>query len=103
MGFFILVQNNVFDYGIKYRTNGLQFYMFSEVQLEARKFKEGTLHKMCNVQGFGSLDFRPIIKQHIVKIKVYQILCHEILSMIQRQMLKNDMPTIMRIMRIRFS
>jgi len=50
---------------------------------------------MCNVKSYGSLDFRPIIDPHIIKVKVYQVLCHEIFSMIQRQML-DDMPATMR-------
>jgi hypothetical protein len=57
---------------------------------------------MCNVQGYGSLDFKPIIDPHIIKVKVYQVLCHEILSMIQRQML-DDMPATMRTMCTRLS
>jgi len=58
------------------------------------------MHEMCNVVGYGSLDFRPILDRHIIKVKVYQVLCHEILSVIQRQML-NDMPATMRTMRTR--
>jgi len=54
------------------------------------------------VKGYGSLDFRPIIHPHIIKVKVYQVLCHEILSMIQRQML-DDMPATMRTMRTRLN
>ncbi len=42
------------------------------------------MHEMCNEAGYGSLDFRPILDRHIVKVKVYQVLCHEILSVIQR-------------------
>jgi hypothetical protein len=60
------------------------------------------MHEMCNVEGYGSLDFRPIIDPHIVKVKVYQVLCHEILSVIQRQML-DDMPATMRTMRTRLN
>jgi hypothetical protein len=60
------------------------------------------VHEICNVQGCGSLDFKPIIDPHIVKVKVYQVLCHEILSVIRKQML-NDMPVIMRTMLTRLS
>ncbi len=90
----------MFDYGVQFPIGGLQLYKFSEVQREARKFREGNVHEMCNVQGYGSLDFRPIIDPHIVKVKVYQVLCHEILSVIKKQML-DDMPATMRTMRIR--
>jgi hypothetical protein len=34
------------------------------------------VHEMCNVEGYGSLDFRLIIDPYIVKVKVYQVLCH---------------------------
>jgi hypothetical protein len=102
MGSSVPLQKNVFDYGVQFPTTGLQLYKFSEIQCEAHKFREGTMHEMCNVKGYGSLDFRPIIDPHIVKVKVYQVLCHEILSVIQRQML-DDMPATMRTMRIRLN
>jgi hypothetical protein len=60
------------------------------------------VHEMCNEAGYGSLDFRPILDRHIVKVKVYQVLCHEILSDIHRQML-DDMLATMRTMRTRLS
>jgi hypothetical protein len=102
MGSSVPPQKNVFDYGVQFPTTGLQLYKFSEIQREARKFRKGIVHEMCNVKSFGSLDFRPIINQHIVKVKVYQVLCHEILSVIQKQML-DDMPTTMRTMRTRLN
>jgi len=58
------------------------------------------VHDMCNEAGYGSLEFRLILNRHIIKVKVYQVLCHEILSVIQRQML-DDMPGTMRTMRTR--
>jgi len=100
MGSYVPTQKNMFDYGVQFPTGGLQLYKFSEVQCKARRFREGTVHEMCNEAGYGSLDFRPILDQHIVKVKVYQVLCHEILSVIHRQML-DDMPATMRTMRTR--
>jgi hypothetical protein len=102
MGPFVPTQKNMFDYGVQFPTGGLELYKFSELQREARRFREGTVHEMCNVEGYGSLDFRPIIDPHIVKVKVYQVLCHEILSVIQREML-DDMPATMRTMRTRLN
>jgi hypothetical protein len=102
MGSFVPTQKNMFDYGVQFPTGGLELYKFTEVQREARRFREGTVHEMCNVEGYGSLDFRPIIDSHIVKVKVYQALCHEILSVIQRRML-DDMPATMRTMRTRLN
>jgi hypothetical protein len=75
MGSSVPLQKNVFDYGVQFPTTGLQLYKFSEIQREAHKFREGTVHEMCNVEGSGSLDFRPIIDPHIIKVKVYQVLC----------------------------
>jgi hypothetical protein len=60
------------------------------------------MHEMCNVEGYGSLDFRSIIDPQIAKVKVYQVLCHEIISVIQKQML-DDMPATMRTMRIKLN
>jgi hypothetical protein len=50
------------------------FISLLKVQREARKFEEGIVHEMCYVQGYGFLDFKPIINQHIVKFNVYQVL-----------------------------
>ncbi len=100
MGSSVPTQKNMFDYGIQFLTGGLQLYKFGEAQCEARRFREGTVHEMCNEAGYGSLDFRPILDPHVVKVKVYQVLCHDILSVIQRQML-DDMPATMRTMRTR--
>jgi hypothetical protein len=50
---------------------GCKLYKFSEIQREAHKFREGTVHEMCNEAGYGSLGFRPILDRHIVKVKVY--------------------------------
>ncbi len=70
MGSSVPTQKNMFDYRVYFRTGGLQLYKFSEVQYKARRFKEGIVHEMCNVKGYGSLDFKPTIDPHIVKVKV---------------------------------
>jgi hypothetical protein len=41
------------------------------VQCEVHKFREGNVHEMCNVKGYGFLDFKPIIDPHIAKVRVY--------------------------------
>ncbi len=84
MGSSVPTKKNMFNYVVQFPISGLQFYKFGEVQCEARKFRESNVHEMCNVKGYGSLVFRPIIDPHIIKVKVYQVLCHEILFMIQR-------------------
>lgn len=97
MGVSVLVQNNLIDYELKFHTDDLVFNSFSDDQRRATKFKDGSVHLMCNNEMYGSLDFRPIIDQRTMWVKVYQKLCHEVFSMIQRQML-DHMPTSMRIM-----
>ena len=67
-------------------------YKFSEDQVAAKNFVEGRVHEMCHVAGYGSLSFRPKFDWRFRRIKIYQVLCHEILSVIQKQTL-DDMPT----------
>lgn len=100
MGFIVVVRKNIFDYEVRFHTDDLVLYNFSDDQRRARKYREGTVHLMCNSQEYGSLDFRPIIDQRIMRVKVYQELCHEILSVIQGQML-DHMPINMRTMHTR--
>ncbi|CAK9188676.1 unnamed protein product [Sphagnum troendelagicum] len=40
MGSSVPLQKNVFDYGVRFPTTGLQLYKFSEIQREAHKFRE---------------------------------------------------------------
>ena len=40
-------------------SDGLQFFRFSDAQHRAERFREGTVHEMCNVEDYGSVDFRP--------------------------------------------
>jgi hypothetical protein len=47
---------------------------------------------MCDVPGYGSLDFSPSLEPRMDKIKIYQKVCDELLSKIQKQCL-NDMPS----------
>jgi hypothetical protein len=100
MGFLVPWDKNIFDYAVRFRTDGLQFFRFSDMQDQARRFREGTVHEMCNETGYGSVDFRPVLDPRIARIKIYQELCHEILSVIQKQML-DQMPGTMRTMRTR--
>ena len=58
------------------------------------------MHEMCNEVGYGSVDFRHILDPRIARVKIYQGLCHEILSVIQKQML-DQMPGTRRTMRTR--
>jgi hypothetical protein len=56
---------------------------------------------MCNVDKFGSLDFCVEVDARILRIKVYQELCHGVLSLISKDFL-DDMPRTMITMKTRF-
>ena len=91
---------NIFDYGIQFEFDQLHLYKFDRAQLRARRYTKGDIHEMCNMEGYGALEFKPQINEQVEKIKVYHTLCHHILSVIQKQTL-DDMPTTTRTMRIR--
>lgn len=78
------VQNNFFDYGVRFHTDNLVLYGFSDDQRRAKKFRKGVVHLMCKSSEFGSLDFRLIADP---RIKLYQELCHKILFVIQKHTL----------------
>ena len=59
MGSSVPMQKNLFDYGARLPSDGLQFFRFSDAQHRAERFREGTVHEMCNVEDYGSVDFRP--------------------------------------------
>ena len=82
--------HNIFDIGVAFNTNILTLFKFSDAQVLTGKYNERHVHEMFNIDGFGSVDFKPDI-DNILKIKVYQELCHEILSVIHKQNL-DDMP-----------
>ena len=100
MGSSVLVQKNMFDYGVRFSTEDLVLYSLSEDQRRTRKYIEGIVHLMCNSLEYGSLDFRHVVNQRIMRVKVYQKMCHEVLSVMQRQML-DHMPISMRTMHTR--
>ena len=100
MGASVPVQKNLFDYGVRFPTDDVVLYSFSDDQRRARRFREGVVHLMCNSSEFGSLEFRPIVDHRIQGVKLYQELCHEILSVIQKQML-DHIPSTMLSMRVR--
>jgi hypothetical protein len=95
------LQKNMFDYGVHFETDDIVLYNFSDEQRRTKRFREGTVHLTYNDEEHGSLDFMPLVDGCIMRIKTYQELCHEILSVIQKQML-DQMPTSMRTMYTRF-
>ena len=52
---------------------------------------------MCDVQDYGSVDFRPVVGGRISRVKLYPLVVHEIISVIQKFTLDN-MPTTIRTM-----
>ena len=47
-------------------------------------YREGIVHDMCNNEEYRSVDFKPILDSRIMRVKIYQKLCNEIFSVIQR-------------------
>ena len=56
------------------------------------------MNEMCDSEGLGFVSLTPLINARISRIKIYQEICHEILSNLQRQIL-DDMPNTVRTMR----
>ena len=100
MGASVPVQKNLFDYGVRFHTDDLVLYSFSEAQRRAKRFTDGVVHLMCNSSQHGSLEFTPVGDGRITGVKLYQELCHELLSVIQKQML-DHIPTTMASIRSR--
>ena len=46
-------------------------------------YRNCRVHEMCDSEGFGSVSLTPLIDARISRIKVYQEICHEILSVLQ--------------------
>jgi hypothetical protein len=65
MGSSVPLQKHVFNYWVHFETNDIVLYNFIDEQHRAKKYKEGIVHLMCNNEGQGSLDFRPIVDQRI--------------------------------------
>jgi hypothetical protein len=91
---------NVFDYGHYVQLDQLELYTFSFQQHQLRYYQRGHVHQMCDVFDYGSLDFSPSLEPSVEKIKIYQKVCHELLSKIQKQCL-DGMPSQIRTMRTR--
>ena len=78
MGASVPMQKNLFDYRVRFHADDLVLYSFSDNQLRARKYRLDSVHLMCNSETYGSLDFRLVVNQCIMWVKVYQELRHEI-------------------------
>jgi hypothetical protein len=91
---------NSFDYGARVHTPDLLLLGISEAQVLAHMYRDLRVHEMCDSEGFGSVSLTPLIDARISRVKLYQEICHEIMSVVQRQML-DDMPSTVRTMRTR--
>ena len=91
MGAELPIGRNQFDYGARFPTNAVLLFKFSDQQEQADRYREGSVHEMCNERDFGSIECRPLHDDRLKKIKVYQQLIHDILSCIPRRTL-DDVP-----------
>lgn len=91
------LQNKIFNYGVHLETYDIILYNFNDGERHAKKFKEGILHLMYNDEKHGLPNVRLVVDGRIIRVKIYQKLCHDILYVIQRQML-DYMPILMRMM-----
>lgn len=62
---------NLFDYGNALETQEIELLRFSDDQRRARQFREGLVYEKCEVEGYGSLECRPILDEGIVRVKLY--------------------------------
>ena len=89
---------NSFDYGLRFDTSDIVLLGISEAQERSHMYRDYSVHEMCDSEGFSSVSLTPLIDARIPRIKVYQEICHEVLFVLQRQML-DDMLSIIRTMR----
>ena len=80
-----------FDYRVGFL---LKEYLYSDFQVFYRRFIIKHVHDMYNVKGFNLVNFRSTIDKHIVKVKIYQELCHEVFSVIYKYNLENMSPIL---------
>ena len=90
----VLTGRNLFDYGARYPTDVVQLFKFSEEQHVTCRYRVGTLHDICNEPGYGSIDYSPTLDRRMSKIKVYQKLIHEIISVNPHRTLDDVSATI---------
>lgn len=67
----------------------MYLFKFNNNQLLARRFKTRRMHQMCHIEGFNSVDLKLAMKEHIKKVKVYEKLCHKVLSVILKDKVDN--------------
>ena len=92
---------NMFDIGVIHPSNTVDLFSFSREQRRARMLHGTRIHEMCNVSNFGSLKFCLSCDPRIKNIKIYQELCHGVVSVISKDFL-DDMPKTMMTMKTRF-
>ena len=82
MGSSVSVQKNLFDYKVRFQTNDLILYSFGDIQCRAKKYREGIVHLLCNREKYESLDFKLVVDQRIMRVKINLNLYHEVFSVI---------------------
>ena len=71
MGATIPTGRNLFDYEVRYSTDVILLFKFTEEQHRARRFWEDTLYEMCNESGYNSVECRPMFDLCLSKVMVY--------------------------------
>ena len=72
---------------------------YSEAQQLSNLFVKSCVHEMCDIKGFGSISMNPSIVVHISRIKIYEVLYHKVLCVLNWIMLE-DMPNTLRTMKL---
>lgn len=78
---------NLFHNGAQYFTDVVLLFRFNNQQYRVHKFMEVLIHNMCNESNYGLVECRPFFYLHLLKIKIYQKVIHDILSQIPRRTL----------------
>lgn len=89
MGSSVPVRKNVFHYGARLPTDELLFLRFGDAQERARRYTDGTVREMCEQEPhYGSVHFGlGLDGRTMARVKIYQELCHEDVSVVQKRML----------------
>lgn len=85
---------NLFYYNMWYHTDGMLLFWFNDEQHHDCKFRENSLHEMCNELNYESVNCTSLLDLRLSKVKVYKELIHNILSCIPQHAL-HDVPNTM--------
>ena len=84
---------NRFDIGIVYHDH--ENVTLFKLNSQQTHHVAGDVHEMLNVRDFDSVEFKFTTNAHVKKVKVYQELVHDVISVIPKVAL-DDMPVTIR-------